>query len=212
MPNDALISIRLRMVLYFGLTASIYGSYGYLNANPPFTPQLLPMTLVDHAIPFLVWTVWPYAFLSLGNFVLPFFIKRRDNFLQMTVTLAAAMVIHVTFWSLMPTTYPRPPAPVGTTLSHQFYLLLISVDTPGNCFPSAHVAAPSVILFFLCRERPRIAPYLWTVFGVFALSILTTKQHYLWDLMGSFITVVVALRVGRWWSERRAATAAAGGR
>ncbi len=203
MQNEALISFPLRIVLHLGITVMTYGSYCYLNANPPFTPHLLPMTPIDDAIPFMLWTVWPYASLNFGSFVLPFFIKRRDTFVQMAVGLACVMIVHVAFWSLWPTTYPRPPAPEGPTLSHQFYLLLVSVDTPVNCFPSAHVAAPSIVVYFLCRERPRFSPYLWGILGVLSLSIMTTKQHYLWDLIGAIFAVLIALRMCRWWVERR---------
>ena len=105
------------------------------------------------------------------------------------------MAIHIAFWALWPTTYPRPPVPAGVTLSEQLYLFLIHVDAPVNCFPSAHVAAPSVQLFFVCRAWPKYAPWLWSVFGLFALSILTTKQHYAWDLIGAVVIVFIALKI-----------------
>jgi hypothetical protein len=201
--NARLISMRERLVLLLALSTTIVGTYIYLNNNPVFAPQLMPMTAVDTATPFLVWTVWPYAFLNLSNGIMPFFVRRRDDFLRMALTLAIAMGIHIVFWTFWPTTFPRPPVPMGDSISEHFYGFLIVIDAPVNCFPSAHVAAPAVQLFFVCRAWPKLAPWLWTVFGLFALSILTTKQHYSWDLLGAAVIVFIALKMTSRMDSRR---------
>jgi hypothetical protein len=202
MSNDTLISVREKILLLLSLAIPFAAVYCYLNAYPPFTPRHLPMTLVDVTTPFMVWTVWPYAFLNVSNVVMPFFVKRRDNFLRMYLTLAIVITIHVAFWSLWPVTFPRPPVPAGDTLSEQLYLFLIRVDAPVNCFPSAHIAAPAVQLYFICKERPRIVIGIWMLFALFAMTILTTKQHYFWDLIGAILVVYAALKASRWLSMR----------
>ena len=138
LPNDTLISVREKTLLPLSLAIPFAGVYCYLNAYPPFTPRHLPMTLIEMTTPFMVWTVWPYALSNVSNAVMPFFVKRRDNFLRMYLTLVIVMAIHVIFWSLWPITFPRPPVPAGYRLSERLYLFLIRVDAPVNCFPSAY--------------------------------------------------------------------------
>lgn len=200
MASDTLILVREKILLLLSLAIPFVGFYCYLNAYPPFTPRYLPMTLIDVATPFMVWTVWPYALLNVSNVVMPFFVKRRDNFLRMYLTLVIVMAIHVVFWSFWPVTFPRPPVPAGDTLSEQLYLFLIRVDAPVNCFPSAHIAAPAVQLYFICKERSWIVFRAWMLFALFAMTILTTKQHYFWDLIGSILVVYAALKASRWLS------------
>ena len=192
--NAQFISMVERLGLLLGLGGAFIGTYIYLNFNPLFAPHVLPMTAIDTATPFLVWTVWPYAFMNISNAIMPFFIKRRDEFLRMAQTLAIVMAVHVLFWALWPTTFPRPPVPMGDTISDQLYRFLIVIDAPNNCFPSAHVAAPSVQQYFVGRAWPKLAPWLWAGFGLISLSILTTKQHYVWDLAGAVLVVTFALK------------------
>lgn len=195
LEDAQLVSMPERLTLLLVLSIVIVGAYIYLNRHPPFTPQLMPMTVVDTATPFLVWTVWPYAFLNLSNGIMPFLIKRRDDFRRMALTLAIGMGIHMMFWALWPTTFPRPQVPQDDSLSAQLYRFLIVIDAPVNCFPSAHVAAPAIQLFFVCRAWPKHSPWIWMIFAIFALSILTTKQHYLWDLIGATAIVLISLRI-----------------
>jgi hypothetical protein len=192
--NDMSISVRERFFLLLSFSIPFTGLYFYLNAYPLSAPRHLPMTLIDSITPFMVWTVWPYAFLIVSTAVMPFCVKRRDNFLRMCLTLVIVMVIHVTFWSLWPISFPRIPAPTGATLSEQLYLFLIRIDAPVNCFPSAHVALPAVQLYFICKERPRIVFWIWILFALLTMTILTTKQHYLWDLIGAILVVFIALK------------------
>jgi len=83
MVHDAPIAMRERLFLFSILATTGLSAYLLLNHHPPFTPHLLPMTPLDEATPFWVWTVWPYALLWLSNFILPFCIRGRENFLQM---------------------------------------------------------------------------------------------------------------------------------
>ena len=198
------VSLPERLLCFVILTTPLVGGYMYLNANPLLTPTLLPMTAVDEATPFWVWTVWPYVFLLLCNLALQFSVRRRENYLEMCVSFGWLVLFMVGCWALWPTTYIRPPAPVAQGLTAELYLGLIRVDTPLNCFPSAHVASPFTMLYFLCRERPRLAPYLWGAFAVLSTSILTTKQHYLWDLVGALVFAGLALALGRRWAAKRA--------
>lgn len=170
-------------------------AYLLLNHHPPREPVLLPLTLVDRATPFLVWTVWVYAVLLLCDIALPIWIRDLRIFNDAVRAFAVALVLNVTVWSLWPTTYPRPPLPRGDSLSERFYRLLMSTDTPICCFPSSHIAIPALALWALSREHPRQAPLLWGAFAVLAPSILTTKQHYAVDLFGGLAVATIGIGV-----------------
>jgi hypothetical protein len=170
-------------------------AYLLLNHHPPREPVQLPLTAVDRATPFLVWTVWAYAVLLLCDVALPMFIRDFRVFNDAVRAFAVALVLHVTAWSLMPTAYPRPPLPQGDSLSERFYRLLISTDTPLCAFPSSHIAIPALALWALSREHPRYAVLLWGGFALLAPCILTTKQHYVVDLFGGLAVAAISISV-----------------
>ena len=169
--------------------------YVLLNHHPPREPSFLPLTAVDQAVPFLVWTTWAYALLLLSDVALPMCIRDTRVFNDAVRAFFVVLVVNLSTWSVFPTTYPRPPPPQGDSMSERFYRLLVAADTPANCFPSSHIAIPALSLWALSREHPRQAPWMWAVFGLFSLSILTTKQHYLVDLVGGLGTAALGVLV-----------------
>lgn len=176
--------------------------YVLLNHHPPREPVLLPLTAVDVATPFLVWTTWAYAVLLLSDLALPMCIRDTRVFNDAVRAFLVVLAVNLTVWAAFPTTYPRPPPPQGDSLSEQLYRLLMAADRPTNCFPSSHIAIPALSLWALGREHPRQAPWMWAVFALFSLSILTTKQHYLVDLFGGLGAAALGIRVSRAFSRR----------
>ena len=193
----------LRRNLRVLLPLAVLNAAGYLllNHHPPREPALLPLTWVDRATPFLVWTTWVYAALLLSDIVLPMFIRDTRIFNDTVRAFFVVLALNLSTWAVFPTTYPRPPPPLGDSLSERFYRLLVSADTPANCFPSSHIAIPALSLWALSREHPRLAPVLWGGFLLLSLSILTTKQHYVADFFGGLgvaaIGIIVSMTLRR---------------
>jgi membrane-associated phospholipid phosphatase len=179
---------------------TVVNSAGYLllNAYPPSAPRVLPLTAVDRAVPFLVWTIWPYVALLLSDLVLPLFLRDQRLFQRALVAYGVAIGLNFLVWATLPTTMLRPEVPGGGSLSEGLYRLLIAVDGAGNCFPSAHVTIPAVAVWALARERPWLRVPLWTLLAMASLSILTTKQHYLVDLVGGFATAALGVGASGW--------------
>ena len=190
-----------------GLTTALYLPYLLSNHFPVFTPRELPLSVVDLALPFWIWTVVPY-FILIGGMYLPAFVHDPRQFsLALRATVIAVVLNNLVFF-LWPTTYPRPLAEAGTDFYHGWYQFLIAVDTPGNCFPSAHITAPAIGCWALGRQYPRWRWLIWLIFIPFALSILTTKQHYLVDLFGGLATAAVGVFVTRRMGSERSAVIA----
>jgi hypothetical protein len=179
--------------------------YALLNHYPFFPPRRLPLTVVDEWLPFWPWTVWPYLLLLALGPVLPLLIRRDLVFRRLLVAYLLAMPATFAFFVFCPTEYARPPLPQDGSLTSCAYRLLIAVDTEGCCFPSGHIVVPVLFGFGLYIDGRR-----WGLLGcglvaLLAPSILTTKQHYLWDLVGALVIVFASLVVAHCVIRPRAA-------
>lgn len=192
MADGAIISWRnLRVIVPIAVVNT--SGYLLLNAYPLSAPRLLPLTWLDRAVPFLPWTVLPYAALLFSDVVLPLFLRDREVFRRMLVAYGLAIGANFLVWAVFPTAILRPPVPSGDSVAEALYRLLVAVDGAGNCFPSGHVTIPAVAVWGLALERPRLRVPLWGGLAVLSLTILTTKQHYLADLFGGLGTAALGI-------------------
>ncbi|WP_224241401.1 phosphatase PAP2 family protein [Hyalangium gracile] len=170
-------------------------AYLWFNHHPTGTPAYLPLTWVDALLPFMAWTVWPYAILLLADVGVPAFIRDETIFRDTVRAYYVAIGLNFTIWLLFPTTYPRPSSVEGDAISMAAYNLLVVVDTPHSSFPSGHITIPAVACWGLVRDRPRVAVPLWIAFALTSFTIITTRQHYFLDLLGGLATAVVGILV-----------------
>jgi hypothetical protein len=196
---------KLRVLI--PLAAVNTAGYLLLNQHPLRPPSPLPLSFADRVIPFLPWTVWPYALLLLSDVALPLLLRTRRVFRDMLVAYGAAIPLNFLGWACFPTTYPRPAAPAASSLTGAAYALLVAVDTPACCFPSGHITIPALACWGVGREQPGLRPYLYGAFALLALSVLTTKQHYVVDVLGGLGTALAGVALARW----RAGKASPGG-
>jgi hypothetical protein len=166
--------------------------YLLLNHFPLREPQSLPLTPLDEAVPFLVWTVWPYLALIASQATLPLLIRSKDVIIRLARAYALAIPTLFLTFLLLPTTYPRPPEPGPDGFNETVYRLLIAIDSPHCCCPSGHIVGPVLVFWGLWLDRGR-GTWLLTAFVIGAVSILTTKQHYLWDLLAGLALAAVCL-------------------
>lgn len=172
------------------------GAALYLGTNHFFLypPQLLPMTRFDAAIPFWPWTVWVYNtefFLFISAYLLSKDLVNANKYLY---SFLAAQLLSAAIFLLWPTTYPRDQFPLPADLdpvTRAFFSNLRDVDSPANCFPSMHVCGVFMSAFiFIDEQRKKLAPYVCWATAI-ALSTLTTKQHYIADLVTGFLLAVI---------------------
>lgn len=148
--------------------------------------QTLPLLEQDRAIPFWPATVWIY--LS-GLIYLPVIYRLNRCIVSLNKHLYsffALICISTVIFVIFPTTYPRElyPVPSGVdALTLKAFALLRWMDTPRNCAPSLHVSIAFLIAFGFLEDQK--AKFPWIVLWAFllALSTLTTKQHYLIDVL-----------------------------
>jgi hypothetical protein len=185
---DAARRINLTQKLCFvaPVAAVQVGIYWLLNHFPLLKSRELPLTWIDRATPFWLWTIWGYFALIAMAPGLPLLVREKRAFHRLLRAYFIAMGTAWLFFLIFPTHYPRPPRPTDDSRSNMAYRSLLEFDSPECCFPSSHVIVPLLACAALRKDKSLGAwwPLVATSVVVCCLSILTTKQHYLWDLIG----------------------------
>lgn len=182
MSDRSTIAYKVRFVSFFAL------AYGFLyvfpNLRPLYEPFVLPQTSFEKNLPLVPWTVLLYTsdYFLVGSAV--FLLKELPVFQRFARRATLVLLISgLCFW-LFPTQYPRPELSTPTSFSEHLLSWVWFIDAPTNCFPSLHVGFTTLAVFSVSSGlRPFYA--LWAL-AVFA-SVLTTKQHYLWDIGGGVV-------------------------
>jgi len=186
---------RENKLLSFFLAAILF-LFLYMTSNhfPIFEPQLLPMTWLDTFIPF-----WPDTFLIYNSEILLFtavYMTTRDlsNVNKYLYAFGALQVVSVAIFWIWPTTYPRDiyPSPEDVNaLTHYAMNSVRAIDNPSNCAPSLHVSGCYLSSFIYLKEQRGKFPFFFGWATLVALSTLTTKQHYVIDVVTGFMLAVI---------------------
>ena len=208
--NDAIAMIRTKIFANFslplflnernkyplGAVVGVITIFLYVTSNHYhlFEPMLLPMSGIDRIVPFMPNTVWIYTSEYFYFVVIYIFVKDFENANKFLYSFMALQIISVLIFWLWPTTFPRGNFPLPEDLNAVTYWLFSSVrtaDTPANCAPSLHVSSCYLCSFiYLDDQREKFwFFFLWAC--AIAASTLTTKQHYLIDVVLGFLMAVI---------------------
>jgi hypothetical protein len=193
--TDLLRNVRVAAPL-----AAVHASvYWLLNHFSLLRSRELPLTWLDRSIPFWTWTIWGYFALVLMAIVMPLAVRNRQVFRQLVVAYGISVGTVIAFFTLWPTHYPRPPVPTDPSWHNLAYYWLIQVDSPECCFPSSHIIVPVITCVALWQDGRR--GWGWSLLplgvGICTVTILTTKQHYFWDLLGGLAAAALGIAVAR---------------
>jgi membrane-associated phospholipid phosphatase len=167
-------------------------------------PRRLWWSAVDAWAPFLPATVWiyfsDYLLVSSAFLVSEGWDEVKRFVRAYFVLLAIGAVIHLCW----PTAFPREAFPVpGNDGSARALTALRGVDAATSCLPSMHVAGSYLAAFSLWhRRRSLFGGYVFWATAV-AVSTLTTKQHYLVDVLAGLALAVALAAVFFWAPELR---------
>ncbi len=194
-----MISLTQKLCCIAPLAVLQVGIYWLLNHCLLFRSRELPLTWIDRALPFSLWTIWGYFALIAMAPGLPLLVRQKRVFHRLLRAYFIAMGLAWLFFLFMPTHYPRPLTPTDDSWSNMAYRSLIEFDSPECSFPSSHVIVPLLACFALRREKSlgRCWPLVAAGVMICCLSILTTKQHYLWDLLGGTCAAAMGWYVSR---------------
>lgn len=182
--NRILMALLCGVVFLFGYTIP--------NHFHLFTPQQLPLTPWDRAVPLMPWTIFVYTS-EYVLFVSAYFAFSHElNRNRYVWSYFGVLLVGAFFFVFYPTTYPRNDYPLPTDIGFFTYAVfnwLRTVDNPSNCFPSMHVTCCYLTAFaFLPKEESRAKFWLYLVWSTaVAVSTLPTKQHYIVDVVAGLV-------------------------
>lgn len=181
-----LMATAVQLTVYLGIG----------HTKMPRSTELL-RTRFDDLLPFWPWTAWFYMPVYVGIFVAALCgFRSRRLFNHATVAFLLVMVVGALGHIFVRAEYPRPVLlPPYADLSERFLALVQWIDPPGNVFPSLHVAQTSLLAFLLCRDRPVLGRVTVVMGAVLALSTLTTKQHFVADVVSGYLLAFLARAV-----------------
>ncbi|OFZ78738.1 MAG: hypothetical protein A2583_08320 [Bdellovibrionales bacterium RIFOXYD1_FULL_53_11] len=184
-------------LLMYGLTSILYLATNWYHVFPPV---LLPMSSLDLAIPLVPGTIFFYLseyFLFLFGYVLCRDFTILGRYLY---TFSFMQVISCTIFFFWPTTFPRENYPLPADmhwLTGAVFNWLRSTDSPANCCPSLHVSSVYLTALLYARKRKGMFAFFMFWATLVALSTLTTKQHYIIDVV---VGIGMALGINRLFS------------
>jgi membrane-associated phospholipid phosphatase len=146
-------------------------------------------TPLDRAIPFWPWTTWFYLPVYIGIFVAASAgLRSRTLFDRALACATGNMIVAGLCHYFIHATYPRITVhPPFADASTAFLAFVQRIDPPSNVFPSLHVAHSSVLALLLRRDRKHLGTVAVAFAALLALSTLTTKQHFIADVIAGFV-------------------------
>jgi len=200
MPK-ATLKHKLALMGLYGV--AYYFLYTLPNLTLYHTASYLPLTWIDHAVPLIPWTFLVYTSDYLLALIVIILIQDKERFNSLARMAFGVLIACGAFFWFFPTVYPRPVYPDLHQPWLQNLLTFVSTyDTPGNCFPSHHIAVTAICTWCVRSfgRRTQMVFILWALL-VFA-STLTTKQHYVIDIVGGMGVAFAVIFAHRFLYER----------
>ncbi len=180
-----------------GIAMFLFSAAVYLASNHYglFPPTSLPMTRLDLAIPFIPQTVWLYISEYAYFGVIYLGCRNFGNLNRYFYAYLTLQLLSVGIFCLWPTVYPRELFPLPDhldPLTRFVFANLRVTDTAANCCPSLHVSSVLLSAFLFLDEQRERFPFFLTWGILICLSTLTTKQHYVIDIVAGAAMGAVA--------------------
>jgi len=189
-----LITYRNRWRCFGAVFVYVWILYFASNRQTLVPAHALPLTVVDSGMPFLPWTGWIYA----AVFVMPLFacwtVETDEDVRALVMSFLGMASLDTLLFLVYPTVYPLPG--MGSASWAGIPLALVRFfDTAKNCFPSQHVAAAFLTALHVRRFSKSWGAANLLLAAAIAISTLTTKQHYLWDVIAGALMAGAAYRL-----------------
>lgn len=210
-PADIGLRIRrhflLKAVGTTVFTWLFFIGYFHLLRNPAFPVTVMPLTALDHLIPFQPYTLVAYLSLWVYVGIAPGLLLGFRELVVYGLWIGALCLTGLSLFYFWPTQIP----PLAIDVSgFPGFAMLQGVDAAGNACPSMHVAVAiftAIRLGQVLREArtPALLRMLnWAWFAAIAYSTLAVKQHVVLDVLaGALLGMAFAIPSLRWRPHRR---------
>ncbi|OGD72589.1 hypothetical protein A3K29_00355 [Candidatus Collierbacteria bacterium RIFOXYB2_FULL_46_14] len=158
----------------------------YLPLNRQKPKYRLNLRL-DDRIPLVSWTVWVYVAYYL---LIPISVILTWNSIYATpllITQIIATAFASTIWRIFPNGVIRPTIRQHSSRSLRLLSLIYHHDRDCNGLPSGHVLHSFISCFYLAQLYPQVWIVCYLLLMAISFSTLTTKQHYLLDMIATLI-------------------------
>ena len=150
-------------------------------------------------IPFLVPFILGYSLVYGSILIIYWVIPNWEIFKKMAWGYFVVTTIHYIFFYLFPVKMIWRPEIMET---HNFFewlaKFIFSMDNTYNCFPSLHVAYPTLAAVLAWRFMPKHRLFFISLSLLTAVSVVLVKQHYILDaLAGAAISILVGVLIPR---------------
>lgn len=157
----------------------------------------------ERSIPFVEVSIVPYLSIF-GLFILSFFVGRDARALDRhCIRLLAALVIAVVCYAAFPLRFDFE-RPVPTGVAGVAFDALWTLDQPFNRAPSLHIA---LVVLLWARFWPMAKglwrPILGIWMAVIGISVLTTYQHHVIDVVAGLALGAACLTLPMAWDRRQ---------
>jgi hypothetical protein len=210
---ESRLAALVGLALAFGVMAVSYSAVNQLagaRGVTVFDPAQLFVVdgrSLDSRIPYLPWTIVIYSCLW-WLYLIPVLTYpltesgARELFKLYSGLVVITWVACVVFIVCPAEMTLRAGAvrPGDSTFWHQQNQLMRVLDTPFNTWPCLHVAQPALIILMMARwiGRRVWTIVLWVGWVGLAISTMTVKQHFIWDVMTGGV-----LGLAYWWWKLR---------
>lgn len=133
-------------------------------------------------------------------FTLYVFLKRRENFIQLTFRLSASLYIFYLIFCFFPSegpqfyfSFPENKLPDAFLFNHIMHFIQQMAEKPTGAFPSSHVGVSVIILMLSKKYAPRFFKITWPLVVLLILSTVYIKAHYVVDVVGGIIIAPLVL-------------------
>lgn len=159
-----------------------------------FDTNTISLTVIDTYIKPHFLAVWVYISFFLLLFLTVYLsdYKNRMLFIKMVfINSIIALIIFI----LYPTFIVDNDYYVlqkNSPISFKVLSFVINADVRSNCFPSLHIANSLLATFFLLKLKNKLITLISSVWFLLMMwSVLSTGQHYFYDILGGILICIV---------------------
>lgn len=193
-PKRDYYYMKKEFVTVIGLFFIYMVCYKFTNFIFIGEPHLIPATAIDHFFGFNPHWIWIYlsSFLSVPLCYLLLFYKEKRRFLSCFIFLTLSSC---SIYFIFPTYVPRSSfIPPNFYQPYDFiFRSLHQADGITNCLPSLHVSTAFLCTWLAFKHHPKVAKLLFVYSTLVAISTMTVKQHYFWDVLTGFLMSLIAM-------------------
>ena len=163
-----------------------------------------PIMAIDSAVPYIGWTFIVYLSLYLYYPAAAWFGRTDDARIREMFAFYQALFLMTWFvfliFIIFPTeVYIRDQIPADVRAGEGFWGfwfgdVMHNTDQPYNAWPSLHVVQSLTIVLLLRRWQIITGwkeAFVWVAWVGLCISVMTTKQHFFWDLITGIATGLV---------------------